>query len=539
VSAFVSALRSLNPNPEGRRWVFVPYDQLTDGVGPLARERPRDLGIVLVENPWKAAQRPYHRQKLALVLANLRHFALEQAARGVAVRHVVARGPYREALRPLLAELGPLRVMEPAERELREDLQDLLEIVPHEGWLSTPEQFRASQVGPPWRMDVFYRFVRRATGVLMDGGRPRGGKWSYDPENRRPWKGEPSPPQPLSFPLDPVKAEVGELLERRFNRHPGRLNLASLPATRADAEAAWTWAARECLPHFGPYEDAMSWRSSGLFHSRLSPLLNLHRLLPRDLVAATAARTDLPLASQEGFLRQILGWREFVRHVHRETDGFRSLGPSLAEPGDGGYATWAGQPWLGMAPAPAGGARPQDGMPLPPAWWGRPSGLNCLDTVVKDVWEEGWSHHITRLMVLGNLATLLEISPRELTDWFWVAYIDAFDWVVEPNVLGMATWSSRGVMTTKPYISGAAYLNRMGDYCGACAFDPKLDCPLTNLYWAWLKRHPELASNPRMGVVMRASEKRTDEQAARDAEVFASTRDRLLRGEALRPERRA
>ncbi len=535
MSAFRDALAAVNPSPAGRRWLFVPYDQLTDGVGPLARERPEELGIVVVENPWKAAQRPYHRQKLALVLANLRHFALEQAGRGVAVRHVVARGPYREALRPLLSELGSMRVMEPAERELRQDLGDLLEVVPHEGWLSTPEQFRASQSGPPWRMDVFYRFLRRVTGVLMDQGRPRGGKWSYDPENRLPWKGKPAPPVPPTFPLDPIKAEVGELVERRFERHPGRLNLATLPSTRADAETAWSWAARECLPLFGPYEDAMTVHSTGLFHSRLSPLINLHRLLPRTLVEATAARTDLPLPSQEGFVRQILGWREFVRHVHRETDGFRTLGESLAAPGDGGYSGWAGAPWQGMTPSAPGGALAKGGMPLPPAWWGQPSGLHCLDTVVRDVWEEGWSHHITRLMVLGNLATLLDVSGRELTDWFWVAYIDAFDWVVEPNVLGMATWSSRGVMTTKPYISGAAYINRMSDYCTGCAFDPKGNCPVTNLYWAWLGRHPELAANPRMGVVMRALEKRSPAQRARDAEVFEETRERLRRGESLLP----
>jgi deoxyribodipyrimidine photolyase-related protein len=354
VSRFGRALRDRQPDPAGRRWLFVPYDQLSDGIGPLSREDPRSVGIVLVENPWKAARRPYHKQKLALVLTNLRHFALEQAERGVAVRHRVAAGPYRTALEPLLPELGPLRLMEPAERELRVDLAPLvasgsLATLPHEGWLTTVEDFRASQRSdPPWRMDAFYRHVRRRTGILMRSAKPVGGKFSFDPENRRSWAGDPPAPQPPRFRPDPITEEVGALVETVFARHPGRLDLAALPATRDDAEALWAWARTECLPSFGPYEDAMSVRSSGLFHARISALLNLHRLLPSRVIADVVS-TMLPLASQEGFIRQVLGWREFVRHVHLATDGFRRLPggapPIAARPGDGGYARWAGRPW--------------------------------------------------------------------------------------------------------------------------------------------------------------------------------------------------
>jgi deoxyribodipyrimidine photolyase-related protein len=190
-----------------------------------------------VENPWKAARRPYHKQKLAIVLANLRHFALEQAKRGVAVRHVIAQGPYHEALGPLIPELGPIRVMVPAERELCVDLQKLsdrrgLEFLPHEGWLTSYEQFQASiRKGARWRMDSFYRHVRRQTGILMDNGKPTGGKLSYDAENRLPWKGDPPAPDPPHFPGDAIKEEVGELIERKFAHHPGRLDLDALPAT--------------------------------------------------------------------------------------------------------------------------------------------------------------------------------------------------------------------------------------------------------------------------------------------------------------------
>ena len=181
MSLFKKELAKRQPSSEGRRWLFVPYDQMTDRIGPLSGEESKGLGIILMENPWKAALRPYHKQKLALILANLRHFALEQADRGVAVRHVLANGPYHKTLEPLLSELAPVRVMMPAERGLREDLRGLkgkkgLEFIPHEGWVTSQETFQSSlPKGPPWRMDAFYRHVRRETGMLMERGKPVGG----------------------------------------------------------------------------------------------------------------------------------------------------------------------------------------------------------------------------------------------------------------------------------------------------------------------------------------------------------------------------
>jgi deoxyribodipyrimidine photolyase-related protein len=265
----------------------------------------------------------------------------------------------------------------------------------------------------------------------------------------------------------------------------------------------------------------MSRASTSLFHTRISSLLNLHRLLPRDVVR-DVERLPIPLASREGFIRQVLGWREFVRHVHRETDGFRRL------PGEPSSST-------GDA-----GARPSSlgaDAPLPPAFWGRPSGLACLDHVVREVWDEGYSHHITRLMVLSNIATLLDVSPRELTDWFWVAYTDAYDWVVEPNVLGMGTFAVGDLMTTKPYVAGAAYLARMSDYCDGCAFDPGGSCPLTRLYWAFLDRHAGvLRDNPRLRIVMAAARKRPADERARDRQVFESVQRTLLEGHVVAPE---
>jgi len=536
---------------EGRRWLFVPYDQVTDQTGPLSREDPKHLGIALVENRWKAARRPYHKQKLALILANLRHFALEQADRGVAVRYVVAEGPYAAALEHLITELGPLRVMAPAERELKLDLEMLatrgaLQIIPHEGWLSTADEFRKSnEKAPPWKMDTFYRFIRRKTGILMEGGKPVGARYSFDVENRLPWHGKPPAPEPPSFPVEPIKKEVGELIRKVFFHHPGRLDLEALPVTQADTERLWSWAKKECLPLFGPYEDAMSHRSRSLFHTRISSLVNIHRLLPSRVVADVAGMR-LPLESKEGFIRQVLGWREFVRHVHKATDGFRNLpgGKTRIEktPGDGGYERWAGKPWGSSKKARGldGGAAPCAlgcDTALPPAYWGEPSGLACLDRVVSDVWAEGYSHHITRLMILSNLATLLDVRPRELTDWFWVAYTDAYDWVVEPNVLGMGTYAVGGLMTTKPYVSGGAYINRMSDYCSLCSFDPKTNCPFTPLYWAFLARHePVFKSNPRLRMPLATLAKRGIDKRTRDQDVFKKVREILEKGSMVTPQ---
>ncbi len=521
-----------------RRWVYVPYDQLHDGIGPLAREAPGDLGIVLVESPAKAARRPYHKQKLALVLANQRWFALEQAARGVAVRHLVHEGGFAPALREAAAELGPLTVMEPAERELRVELaplvaDGLLGVTPHEGRLTSRETFRRSQrKGPPYRMDAFYRAVRREHDVLMEDGKPVGGRFSFDGENREAWPGDPPAPEPPTFPVDEITAEVGALVVARFADHPGTLDLEHLPTTLEDAESAWAWALRDCLPHFGPYEDAMSRRSSGLFHSRIAALLNLHRLLPARVVADVEALEDAPLPSREGFLRQVWGWREFMRHVHDETDGLRTGYPAAAtEEREDGRATAADDACAPPEAAPAPNALDARN-PLPPAYWSGDSGLACLDRVVEDVWREGWSHHITRLMVLSNIATLLDVSPRELTDWFWVAYVDAYDWVVEPNVLGMGTFATGELLSTKPYVSGAAYIDRMSDHCGSCAFDPKTTCPITRMYWAFLARHRDvLGGNRRLSLPYASLDKRPESRREEDAATFRRVRDALAAGE--------
>ncbi|NBX25067.1 MAG: deoxyribodipyrimidine photolyase [Planctomycetes bacterium] len=452
----VSVSSAKGPRKAGaRRWVFVAPDQLHRGLGALADRSPADTGVVLLESREWLSRRPYHRMRVAMILLNQRAFAEELKAEGFEVRVERGDAPMVQLLRQVAQACGPMLATEWAEREMRHEFravvdEGLLQVQPHDGWLTAPEDFAGCRRGTQWSMDAFYRRVRHRTGLLMDEtGEPQGGRWSFDTENRKAWPGTPAAPAAPRFAMDALRRGVQATMERDFSEHPGELDLEALPATVKDGERLWTWAKAECLPHFGPFEDAMSIASRGLFHSRMSPLMNLWRMPARRMVQDVAAMA-LPIESKEGFIRQVIGWREFVRWVHLQTDGFRDAWPAAAGPGDGGFSRWKGAPWAPVAAAPQGvdgGARPAalgGSTPLPPAFWGRASGLHCLDRVVQDVWSEGWSHHITRLMVLGNLATLLDVDARELADWFWIAYMDAWDWVVEPNVLAMATYATGG-----------------------------------------------------------------------------------------------
>ena len=508
---FWEQVRQFEPTVDearARRWIYVPYDRLHDDVGPLRDTPPGEAVVVLMESRGKGTRRPYHKKKLTLVLSAMRHFALEQGARGCRVVYGASPSSFSDGLLELQERWSwaELLVNRPAERELRVELREAaderglrLRVVEDTAWLTTTEDFEAVfgrlEVGAEVRdggafgsgrqylMDRFYRAMRRKTGYLMAGAQPVGGQWSYDAENRKPYRGEIPVPERPTFPPDAITLEVMALIEERHPDHFGKIDGFNLPVTRGDAEASWQFALRALLPHFGPWEDAMSTAHPQLFHSFTSSSVNLTLLRPadmlRDVVAAYEAG-HIPLASTEGFVRQILGWREFMRHIHEATDGYRTLEK------DG-------------APSFLDAHRK-----LPPVYWGVTSGMRCMDTVVAGVIQDGWSHHITRLMVLSNLAVLCGFSPRELCDWFWFGYIDAYDWVVEPNVIGMSTFGDGGLTATKPYVSGAAYINRMSDFCGKCALDPKKStgvgsCPFTSLYWSFLERHEaKLAGNFRM-----------------------------------------
>ncbi|MGD9817332.1 MAG: cryptochrome/photolyase family protein [Desulfomonilaceae bacterium] len=545
MSKFIQALRAVNPDPANRRWIYVPYDQLSSVHEVHSREDPRNLGFILIENSWKAFQRPYHKSKLALILSNMRNFAIEQAKLGVSIRYVVGSESYAKLLQPLVEELGEIAVSRPAERELRCDLKPLVDkgairVESHKGWMTDSSVFgRSINSNGKARMDAFYRLARQKTGVLMEGEKPIGRKYSFDVENRRPWKGEPRPPEIPVFPRNDLKEEVIRLVEEKFKDHPGKIRSENLPCTLEDAHSIWSWAKEECLENFGPYEDAMSSSSSGLFHTRISALLNIGRL-SASRVVQDVELLNIPFSSKEGFIRQVLGWREYVRHCHEFTDGFRVLDSSsnsaeLSSRCSRNYFKEGSEQMYLAEP----GASPNflDSFEqLPPVFWGLKSGFNCLDSVVWDVWNEAYSHHITRLMILANFGSILDICPRQLTDWFWVAYQDAYDWVVEPNVFGMGLFAIGDWMTTKPYVSGAAYINKMSDYCKFCNFDPSENCPVTNLYWAYLNRHRDkLLNNKRLNIVMSALGKRDNAKKQYDKSVYRLVSRVLAEGETLNP----
>lgn len=567
--SFLEQMRTAAPSKQNaalRQWIFVPYDRLNDSIGPLGTVLPHDAGIILIESHAKGRNRPYHKKKVLVVLSNMRHFAMEQIERGVAVLYRNAPESYGEQLLQIQNEfaLPTISVAIPAEREMRQDLAEAetnglkLRYVEDDAWVSTEEDWRSvfgslpgdrnaekeERSGRQYLMERFYRHMRHKTGLLMANGKFIGNKLSFDEQNRQPFKGEARVPQRPSFLTDAITVELIAWLSNNGIESIGTFDGFDLPCTAKDCAAYWQFALKELLPNFGPYEDAMSSTEPMLFHSAISALMNISRLLPRRVVEDVQVAYNgmsVPLASAEGFIRQIIGWREFMRHMHTATDGFRTLEqrPDPVENREAnGYSRLLVKEINPAAPdRPATPSALDAHRPLPPAYWGVKSGMFCLDTATAQVMRQGWSHHILRLMVLSNLATLCGFSPRELTDWFWVAYVDAYDWVVEPNVLGMATFADGGLTATKPYVSGAAYINRMSDFCPKCNLDPKRSvgpgsCPFTALYWSFLERHQELlGTNQRMRMPYNSLRKKSAEEREAMRERAERAIEQLERGE--------
>jgi len=516
-------------------WVFVAYDQLNLSLFKTIEQTIGTVGFVFIESATKGRSRPYHKQKLALLLSNQRHFALEAQEAGYPIDYLLTEGSYAETLTVLAQEVGPIHCVEFAEYSTRMELLPLIEsgdLVnhPHKGWLTARSWFTET-VGtdPPFRMDRFYRRVRKETGWLMVDAQPVGDKYSFDEENRKPWRGDPVAPVPPAFAPDGIDLEVKTMVDNLYSDHPGFIDFTQIPSSEADIAASMEFA-RTCLSHFGTYEDAMSTESRGLFHTRLASLLNLHRVMPHQAVEM-ALESKAELNNVEGFVRQLI-WREYVHHIHAVTDGFRTLevNRSLARRD----AQWYDAAPLDSEPHPN---HLEQTFPLPKAYWGQESGLACLDESVASVMEEGWTHHIPRLMVLSNIAHLLDVQPRELTDWFHAAFIDAYDWVVEPNVFGMGTFALGSAMMTKPYVAGSAYINRMSNHCKSCEFHPKKTCPIGRLYWAYLERHSHaFAGNHRLSMALRNVAKRSEEMKRIDHQTFLKVQDALANGRTLRPD---
>ena len=474
------------------RLVLVLGDQLTPALSSLSQaDKARDV-VVMAEVTGEADTPRHHPKKIALVFAAMRNFA--ERLRGDGWRVLYARlddpGNSQSIAGELLrhaAETGAQEVIATTPGDWR--LIAALDTLPLPVTRLEDTRFLASEAEfATWakgrkqlRMEFFYREMRRKHGLLMEGDKPVGGKWNFDAENRKPARADLFRPEPLAFAPDAITREVLDLVAARFGDHFGDLNPFTFATTPDDAEAAAAHFFRTALPEFGTYQDAMLKGEDTLYHAVLSPYLNLGLLDPLDLCRRAEAEWRAgraPLNAVEGFIRQILGWREFVRGIYM-----------LAGPG------YTSRNALGHT------------RPLPAAFWGAETRMACLSDVLRATRQNAYAHHIQRLMVTGNFALLAGIDPAEVHEWYLSVYADAFEWVEAPNTLGMSQFADGGMVASKPYVSSGAYIDRMSDYCGGCAYDVKersgeTACPFNPLYWHFLNRHRDrFAANPRMGPV--------------------------------------
>ncbi len=464
--------------------------------------------VVLIESTARIRQLPYQRKKLVLILSAMRHYAQALRERGYQVDYLRADS-FAAGLRRHVAAWAPTRVfcMAASEFDARRWQEEALpaEIglpvtvlpntqflvdAPLSPWHPSPSPYQGT---PPPRpspyqgegegrrvvMETFYRAMRRRYGVLMTAeGEPVGGRWNFDAENRKPLPRDLQPPQPIVFPPDAITRQV--MAEVDAAGHGiGTVGGFNLAVTHEQAAAALDDFIRHRLPRFGPYEDAMAADHAVLFHSVLSPYVNIGLLRPMQMIRAAEDAYNAgaaPLNSVEGFVRQVLGWREYIY-----------------------WQYWRLMP--GLRTANGWGAT----RPLPAMFWDGETEMRCIRHVVRRVMATGYSHHIERLMVVCNFCLLAGVQPAAVAEWFLACYVDAYDWVVLPNVIGMGLNADGGQTATKPYIASANYINKMSDYCTGCRFDPKRRtgpgaCPYNFLYWNFLIEHEAvLRANPRLG----------------------------------------
>ncbi len=504
------------------RLILVLGDQLSPGLSALrAADRRHDI-VVMAEVAAETDHVPHHPQKIAFFLSAMRHFAADLAAAGWRVLYTRLDDPDNTGSIPgeLLRRAAETAATEaiatcPGDWRLIAALRDgplPLRMLEDDRFLCSHAEFGAWAEGrKALRMEFFYREMRRRTGLLMEGDRPAGGQWNYDRENRRPAAPDLFRPPPLRFVPDAVTREVLDLVERRFPRNFGRLRPFAWGVTRAEALAALDHFATHALPRFGDEQDAMLSGDPFLSHSLLSPYLNAGLLSPMEVcerVAQEWRAGRAPLNAAEGFIRQIIGWREFIRGVwHREGPGYTARNALAAS------------------------------RPLPAAYWGGETRMACVAAAVRQTRDHAYAHHILRLMVTGTFGLLAGISPQALHEWYLSVYVDALEWVEAPNTLGMSQFADGGVVASKPYAASGAYIDRMSDYCGACAYrvqdrtGPQA-CPFNLLYWDFLIRHrARFARNPRMAPVYRTWDRMAEGHRARVLVDAAALLDRLDRGE--------
>ncbi|MCG2588896.1 cryptochrome/photolyase family protein [Rhodohalobacter sulfatireducens] len=491
--------------------IFILHDQLNLEAWPdwIKKEKPL---LIFIESKEKGESLPYHKQKLTYVLSSMRHFAIECTESGFNVLYHSTEGHYDDGLSAILDGFdGQLTFMTPSEWETRERLRSVksnfenqVQEIPNSFFLADVDQWK-DKIGPNYRMEYFYREIRKQTGYLMDGDDPEGGEWNYDEDNRESLpKNHPLPEFPL-FEPDEITKEVMQLIDETFTDHFGELNRFEYAVTRDQACTLLDDFIENRLDKFGPYEDALKTGNHKLFHSQLSLYLNNGLLLPAEVCERALEayhKGNARLNSVEGFIRQIIGWREFIRIY------YEAMMPDVRDANHFGFTN-----------------------KLPSMFWTGKTKLKCMEESVKPVIEEGYSHHIQRLMILSNFSNLTETDPRELNRWFWFAYIDAYEWVELPNVLGMSTFADGGVLASKPYVSSGNYINKMSDYCKHCEYSVTKKtgenaCPFNYLYWNFVdKQRDTFNDSGRVNFMVNMFDNRKSDQ---EKEAIRESTERFL-----------
>ena len=452
-------------------------------------DAPAGTTFVLVEHDLLFRQYRFHQQKLVLHRASMRRFAGLLRERGFAVEVVETdpRTTSRAALARLIRRLRPtqLTVYDVVDDWLAQDLTTALadgghvlrsaDVLESPNFLTSRAELAAHFTGAQPRMQHFYTWQRRRLGVLVEpDGRPVGGRWSFDEDNRKKLpRGHDVPA--VEWPdRDGAVDEAIAWVLREFPDNPGAASSFAWPTSHAEAEKGYAAFLDGRFAQFGPYEDAISAEHPFVFHSLITPALNIGLLSPRavlDQALAAGRGADVPIASLEGFVRQLIGWREYMRATY-VVHGRRLRSRN----------------------------RLAHSRPLDAGWWTAQTGLGPVDHVLQRVLERGWAHHIERLMVLGNAMCLLRTDPDDAYEWFMEMFVDAYDWVMVPNVYAMSQFAAGEAITTKPYVSGSNYLRTMSDL-------PKGDwcADWDSLYWTFVRDHLEVfAGNPRSRVIARA-----------------------------------
>jgi deoxyribodipyrimidine photolyase-related protein len=468
-----------------------------------------------------------HKARIALFLSAMRHFRDSLTDRKFDVRYRQLEDPNNThslagELEESCKSLMPRRLImvSPGEWRLKHDLEDVakrldVELVfrPDRHFLCTPEEFADHAEGrKQLRLEYFYRELRKKHDVLIEHGKPVGGKWNYDKMNRSSFgkKGPLSIKKAKQFTPDEVTQEVFLLVEERFADHPGSLGNFDWPVTADQARQALDDFVQNRLASFGQHQDAMWTGEPYLNHSRISAAMNLKLLDPRTVIQSARDALDkgeAPLNSVEGFVRQVLGWREYVHGVY----------------------------WLNMPEYLQRNAL-EATQPLPPFFWTGDTDMHCLRQAIGQTLEFGYAHHIQRLMVTGLFCLLVGVDPRLVHEWYLAVYVDAVEWVELPNSLGMSQFADGGVMASKPYIATGKYIQRMSNYCDGCRFDPARAlgedaCPFTTLYWDFLERHrEELSHNNRMTLQLKNLDRKSEDERKAIGKAAAELRESFKSG---------